>query len=96
MSRRGRRLPFTGVGAFAGLPADEYALHSLRMGGATFLSAGGASVDVVRKKGRWKLDAYMGYVRSHGEDAKVVSDMLADADARPALQSGQRIIETQR
>ena len=29
-----------GVVALAGLPANEYALHSLRIGGATFLSAG--------------------------------------------------------
>ena len=41
-----------GVVASARLPADEYALHSLRIGGATFLSAGGASVDVLRRKGR--------------------------------------------
>ena len=30
-----------GVVALAGLPADEYALQSLHIGGATFLSAGG-------------------------------------------------------
>ena len=58
------------------------------MGGATFLSARGASVDVVRREGRLKSDAYKRYVRSHGVDAKAVSDMLADADA----QSGQRTV----
>ena len=41
-----------GVETLAGLPANEYALHSLRIGRATFLSAGGASVDVVRREGR--------------------------------------------
>ena len=30
-----------GVVALAGLPAAEYALHSLRIGGVTFLSDGG-------------------------------------------------------
>ena len=30
-----------GVVALAGFPADEYALHSLQIGGAIFLSAGG-------------------------------------------------------
>ena len=63
----------------AGLPADEYALHSLRIGGATFLSTGGASVDVVQIEGRCKSDAYKRYVRSHGVDAKAVSNILADA-----------------
>ena len=79
-----------GVVALARFPADEYALHSLRVGGATFLSAGRASVDVVRRKGRWKSDAFKSYVRSHGVDTKAVSDMLTDADAQPALQPGQR------
>ena len=69
-----------GLVALAGLPADEYVLHSLRIGGATFLSAGGASVDVVRREGRWKSGAYNSYVRTHGGDAKAVSEMLADAD----------------
>ena len=32
-----------GVVALAGLPADEYALHPLRIGGATCLSAGGGA-----------------------------------------------------
>ena len=45
------------VVALAGFPADEYALHSLRIGGATFLSAGGASVDVVQREGRRMSDA---------------------------------------
>ena len=76
-----------------GLPADEYALHSPRIGGATFLSAGGgASVDVVRREGRCKSDAYEGYGRFHGMDTKVVLDMLVDADAQPALQQGQRMV----
>ena len=39
--------------------ADEYALHNLHIGGATFLSAGGASVDIVRREGKWKSDAYV-------------------------------------
>ena len=78
-----------GVVALAELPVDEYALHSLRIGGAVFLSAGGgASVDVVRREGRWKSDACK--VCAHGVDAKVVSDILADTDAQPALQPGQK------
>ena len=40
------------VAALAGFPADEYALYSLCIGGATFLLAGGASVDAVQREGR--------------------------------------------
>ena len=78
--------------ALAGFPADEYALHSLRIGGATFLSAGGTSVDVVQREGRRMSDAYKGYVRSRAVDAKAVSDMLVDADSQPVLQPGQRTV----
>ena len=57
------------------------------------LSVRGASVDVVQKEGRWKSDAYYeDDVRSHEVEAKVVSDMLADADAQPALQPSQRTV----
>lgn len=33
----------------AGLQSDEYALHSLRIGGATYFAAGGASPDGRRR-----------------------------------------------
>ena len=44
--------------ALAGVSVTEYALHSLRIGGATFLSVGGASADVAQREGRWKSDTY--------------------------------------
>ena len=47
--------------ALARSPANEYTLHSQRIGGTTFLSAGGASVDVVRTEGSWKSDAYAAF-----------------------------------
>lgn len=76
------------VVALAGLPAREYALHSLRIGGATYLSAGGATAEVIQREGRWKSDAFKGYVRPHRADAQTVSDMLANADNQPASQPG--------
>ena len=45
------------VVALAGVRADEYALHSLRIGGATHLSAGGASPETSQREGRWASDA---------------------------------------
>ena len=77
---------FHPVVALAGLPATEYALQSLRIGSATFFLVGGALADVVQREGRWKANTYKDYERSHGVDAQAVSDMLADADAQPALQ----------
>ena len=38
----------------------------------------------------WKSDICKSYVRFNGVDAKAVSDMLADVDAQPTFQSGQR------
>ena len=66
------------VVSLAGLPPVEYALHSLRIGGATHLSAGGASPEVLRREGRWAGEhGYRPYVRSHGRDAAWVSDVMA-------------------
>ena len=66
------------VVSLAGLQPVEYALHSLRTGGATHLSAGGASPEVLRREGRLAGEqGYRPYVRSHGRDAAWVSDVMA-------------------
>ena len=67
-------------GVVAGSSVAEYALHFLRIGVTTFLSVGEAS------------DEYKDCVRSYEVDAKAVYEMLAGADAQPALQSGQRTV----
>ena len=36
-----------------GVQREEYALHSLRIGGATHMSAGGAAAEVLTRKSRW-------------------------------------------
>jgi len=75
--------------ALVGLQPDEYALHSLRIGGATFLAAAGATPDLLRQEGRWAGErGYQPYVRSHGEDAGWVSEVLA-AEQGVVLQPGQ-------
>lgn len=45
------------VVSVAGVKAEEYALHSLRIGGATHLSAGGADPEVLKREGRWASGA---------------------------------------
>ena len=42
--------------ASAGANPIEYALHSVTIGGATQLSGGGVSSDLLQKEGRWKSD----------------------------------------
>ena len=75
--------------ALAGMPPEEFALHSLRIGGATFLAAGGASPELLRSEGRWAGEqGFRPYVRNHGMDAEWVSDVLASMSTT-ARQPGQ-------
>lgn len=43
--------------AMAGLPPEEFALHSSRIGGATQFSATGVPPEVLKKEGRWRSEA---------------------------------------
>ena len=54
----------------AGVQPEEYAMHSLRIGGATHLSAGGVAPEVLKREGRWASGAYKGYARIHGRYAQ--------------------------
>ena len=47
-----------------GLDPELYGAHSLRIGGATALFAGGADPMVIRTMGRWSSDCYRLYVRA--------------------------------
>ena len=44
---------------------EHFGTHSLRIGGATALFAGGASETVIRTMGRWSSDLHRLYVRAH-------------------------------
>ena len=77
------------VVALAGVRAEDYALHSLRIGGATHLSAGEATSEVLQREGRWASDAYKTYVRSHGEDAGWVASVMAQEGLGGGIQPGQ-------
>ena len=77
------------VVALAGLQPEEYALHSLRIGGATFLAAEGASPEVLRREGRWSGESsHQCYVRNVGGDASWVSEVLANKE-KVTTQPGQ-------
>ena len=77
------------VVALAGERAEEYALHSLRIGGATYLSAGAATPEVLQREGRWASNADKTYVRSHGKDASWVARVMAHEGISGGVQPGQ-------
>lgn len=67
----------------------EFGTHSLRIGGATALFAGGATPTVIRTMGRWSSDCYRLYVRACYEQSlewtrkcgsTKVTDIAADYD----------------
>ena len=62
----------------SGRKPEEYALHSLRIGRASMLAAGGdVSERVVQREGRWKSDACKVYTRNNADGAGQVSRKLA-------------------
>lgn len=80
------------VAGIAGLDPKRVSLHSLRIGYATVLAAGGGiSERVIQREGRWKsgIDTYKVYTRSNIEDSVAVSRKLASASKEKLLQPGQ-------
>ena len=58
----------------SGLSLDEFALHSLRIFGATTLAAGGeVSERVTEREERWKPDACKAYTHNNGGFEKGVT-----------------------
>ena len=79
------------VEAKAGDDPSEVGLHSLRIGAATTLAAGGdASQRVIQRGGRWKSsESSKVYTRNNPEDAGIVSRKLAETGKIGQRQPGQ-------
>lgn len=74
----------------SGRDPKEFALHSLRIGGASTLAAGGdVSERVIQREGRWKSDTYKTYTVNNSEDSRLVSRILGDKDKGVARQPGE-------
>ena len=58
----------------AGLDPKEFSSHSLRRGGATFLSLIGASIQEIKQRGDWKSDAVFEYLKAP-LSARIADDM---------------------
>ena len=72
--------------AEVGTPADRVGTHSLRIGGATALYALGWSFGHIQRFGRWKSEAFHGYLwDSHGMTKGASRGM---ATVRPTLHAG--------
>ena len=74
----------------SGRNPDEFALHSLRIGGATTLAAGGnISERVIQREGKWRPDAYKVHTRKNMKDARGVSRKLVVASRVKERQPGE-------
>ena len=90
MELRASTPSFWEVVAESGQDSAEFALHSLRVGGASRLAAGcRMSERVIQRKGRWKSDAYKVYTRSIMEDYGLVSSKLVRQDNCPQNEPGK-------
>ena len=82
---------FRDIVANAGRRPEHFALHSLRIGGATSLAAGGDVLEVaIQREGRWRSDAFKIYTRNNMADSRLVSHKLGDASRGVERQSGER------
>ena len=77
----------------SGRDPKGFALHSLRIVGASTLAAGGeVSERVIQRAGRWKSDSYKPYTVNNMEDSHRMSRILGDKDKGIAMQPGERTV----
>ena len=68
----------------------DFALHSLRIGGASTLAAAGeVSERVIQRAGRWESDSYKPYTVNNMKHSRRVSCILGDKYKGVARQPGE-------
>ena len=81
---------FRDIVANAGRRPEHFALHSLRIGGATTLAAGGDVPEVaIQREGGWRSDVFKIYTRNNMADSRLVSRKLGDASRGVERQPGE-------
>eukprot|EP00971_Amphidinium_carterae_P153416 3041450-Amphidinium_carterae.1 len=60
-----------------GLPAERFATHSLRIGGASALFHSSGNLELVRRFGRWSSATYHRYLWGAAEETKGVAEIWA-------------------
>ena len=68
-----------------GYDADRYSTHSMRAGGATALAVKGVEPRLIKLAGRWKSDAFLGYIRGNTADYARISSALSTGSAVVAV-----------
>eukprot|EP00971_Amphidinium_carterae_P165354 3277787-Amphidinium_carterae.2 len=64
-----------------GLPAERFATHSLRIGGASALFHSSGNLELVRRFGRWSSATYHRYLWGSAEETKGVAESMARSHA---------------
>ena len=81
---------FRDIVANAGRRLEYFALHSLRIGGATTLAAGGDVPEVaIQGEGGWRSDVFKINTRNNMADSRLVSRKLGDASRGVERQPGE-------
>ena len=74
---------FRDVLATAGLPQQEYAGHSFRIGAATTAASVGLEDSTIQLLGRWQNAAFLRYVRTPGTQLATLSASLVRRERQP-------------
>ena len=81
---------FRDIVANAGRRPEHFALHSLRIGGATSLAAGGDVSEVaIQREGGWRSDVFKIYTRDNMADSRLASRKLGDVSRGVERQPGE-------
>ena len=62
-----------------GLPYQDFARHSFRIGAATTAAKAGLEDSVIRALRRWNSNAYLSYIRTPREQLAQISNVLANS-----------------
>ena len=75
-----------------GLPQDEYAGHSFRIGAATSAALAGIEDSTIQTLGKWQSSAFLQYIRMPKEQLAAISKRLARAAVAPSTAPGGRAL----
>ena len=90
MLRYGHALrAFRDIVANAGRRREHFAFHSLRIGGATTIAAGGDVPEVANRREGLRSDVFKIYTRNNMTDSRLVSRKLGDASRGVERQPGK-------